>query len=166
MPDHAAGAIVNEFASLSPIILPQKKLQKLAYIAHGWNLAINDEALICESPQAWDNGPVFRSVWNAFRDRGWNNGFAKNPDGELYKAVLLKEERAIIDHVWRRYGELDADELSDKTHEVGSPWWKAYFGRGRDEPLDDDEIRQHYVDLARAGRVRRRQEQDGIQANA
>ena len=65
--------IANEFirrAAAEGRALTQMQLQKLVYIAHGWNLAINGDKLTSDDPQAWDYGPVYRDLWNALRSYG------------------------------------------------------------------------------------------------
>ncbi len=72
--------------------------------------------------------------------------------GHEYTVDLTDEERSVIDHVWSKYGEKNAKQLSDMTHEPNTPWSKAYFNRGRNSSLKDDEIQEHYTQLALAGR--------------
>jgi uncharacterized phage-associated protein len=48
------------------------QLQKLVYIAHGWNLAINGTPLTSDIPAAWDYGPVYRDLFEALRAYGSN----------------------------------------------------------------------------------------------
>jgi len=157
MPDHSAVAIANEFLRRrdSAEWPRQMLLQKLAHIANGWNLVINGYPLIAETAEAWDNGPVYRSLWDHIRDHGYR-GPARtltDPDtGDVVTAALTPSERDIIDHVWRKYGPMGAARLSQMTHELGTPWTKAYFERGRNAPLDNDDIRSHYTELALAGR--------------
>lgn len=157
MPNHSAVAIANEFLRRrSDDGWPQQMLiQKLAYIANGWNLAINGEPLIRELPQAWDNGPVYRSIWDHIKNWGYRGPACTLTDpatGTVVEEPLTASEREIIDHVWRRYGNLSAVRLSEMTHEPNTPWYKAYFGRGRNALLQPDEIKAHYTELALAGR--------------
>ena len=57
MPNHNALAIMNEFVERArPVNLPQMKFQKLVYMAHGWNLAINNDPLVSNRIEAWDGG--------------------------------------------------------------------------------------------------------------
>ena len=157
MANHSAKAIANEFLlrrgdDSTP---SQMQIQKLAYVAHGWNLAINGEPLIAESPEAWDNGPVFRSIWDHVKDWGYGvksclltDPFTKRP----YTANISDKEKAVIDHVWERYKKYSGIELSTMTHKPGTPWFKAYYDRRRNAPLLNDDILDHYTRLALAGR--------------
>ncbi len=45
MPQFDPRAVANEFLKLNGGPMNQMKLQKLVYMAHGWNLAINPRAV-------------------------------------------------------------------------------------------------------------------------
>lgn len=160
MPNHSPLAIANEFLRRrgSGGWPAQMQIQKLTYIAHGWNLAINKKPLVAEPPEAWDNGPVFRRIWDHVRDygyRGTNCTFVDPFTNSEIKEELTPEEQAVIDHVWKKYGGYSGAQLSRMTHEPGTPWYKVYIeGDGKNEPLSNDDIQQHYVELALAGRAR------------
>ena len=158
MADHSAVAIANEFlARRESDSWPQQMLvQKLAYIANGWNLAINGEPLIDEVPIAWDNGPVYKSIWDHIKEYGYgapNCSLISPVTKKPVKEALSPSETDIVNHVWKKYGHMSASRLSAMTHEPETPWSKAYFGRGRNSALDNDEIKDHYVALAMAGRA-------------
>lgn len=167
MAAHTSMAIANQFLDLQggETGLTQMQLQKLAYIAQGWNLAINGEPLISEDVQAWDNGPVFRELWDhvtrygsAFITKRISPSdrpsmFSKEQSKEPYKAQLTDSEKKVIEHVWKRYGRYGAFQLSKMTHQPETPWYKAYFGKGKNAVIDPDDIRRHYIELARAGRA-------------
>lgn len=154
MPHQDARAVANEFIQLnSNQTFSQMWLQKLVYIADGWNLAINSEPLTDARIEAWDGGPVFRVIWNHIRDFGVD---AKTRllclDGRPLKAQLSRSENDVIQHVWRRYGGYTGLELSKMTHQEGTPWSNAYYGRGQNAALNETEIRNHFVGIALAGR--------------
>lgn len=148
-------AIANEFIKLAgnrP--MSQMQMQKLVYIAHGWNLAINDAPLVDGRIEAWDGGPVMRSIWNHIRDFGRNaDGLFGKSAKEPYSAELTDGEKGLFQQVWNRYGGYTGVELSEMTHQEGTPWSNAYFGRGRNAPLLNSDIKQHFTELAMAGRV-------------
>lgn len=155
MPRHDPRAIANEFIKLNgDRPFNQMWLQKLVYIANGWNLAINREPLTNARIEAWDGGPVYRTIWNHLRDFGndMKTRLLCRLDGRPYEAPLSESERSVIQHVWKRYGEYSGLELSRLTHQQGTPWSNAYFGRGRNAALDENEIQKHFVELALAGR--------------
>jgi uncharacterized phage-associated protein len=162
-------AIANEFlarAFTSRRELTQMKLQKLVYIAHGWNLAVNGEPLVSDAVEAWEYGPVLPHLYQHARNFG-NKPITRlicegddnaaiffstgpSPRGAPFKANLRPEEKAVIDRVWARYGDMSAFQLSDLTHQEGTPWFLTFFQKGRNGQIDNELIKQHYVELARA----------------
>ena len=160
MPRQLPQAVANEFIRRFREGHPgwgspnQTWLQKMVHIANGWNLAVNGEPLVSQPPEAWDNGPVFRAIWNHLRDWGYNVSGLMGPAGSQtpFHADLTESEKAVIDHVWKRYADYSGRELSAMTHEADTPWTKAYFGRGQNARLNEEEIRGHYINLALAGR--------------
>ncbi len=66
-------AVANAFLDLakkSEEEITHMKLQKLIYIAHGFNLSNFDFPLIDEQVEAWRYGPVIRSVYDEFKSYG------------------------------------------------------------------------------------------------
>src|SRR6476619_3832573 len=59
-------AIANEFLKKPGAlgVLTQMQLQKLTYIAHGWNLALNERRLVSDELEAWDYGPVYPMLYD------------------------------------------------------------------------------------------------------
>jgi uncharacterized phage-associated protein len=154
VPQFDPRAVANEFLKLNGGPMNQMKLQKLVYMAHGWNLAINHEPLVSGRIEAWDGGPVMRVIWNHLRDFGLNTTdtlFGSGPNAP-YVADMSSGEAAIVSHVWSKYGQYTGVELSEMTHKSGTPWSNSYFGSGRNAPLYQPDIQQHFVELALAGR--------------
>ncbi|MGZ3304243.1 MAG: Panacea domain-containing protein [Asticcacaulis sp.] len=155
MANYPALSIANEFLRLSPSVAEdQMKLQKLVYIVHGWNMAINHEPLIRDRIEAWDGGPVVRAIWDHVRDfgLGGRDRLLVNPvTDEAYSAELSDDERSVLNHVWNRYGGYSGSELSRMTHRDGTPWYQAY-ARGRNAAISNEAIERHYTRLAQAGR--------------
>lgn len=142
----SADAIANYFLELaqqSGRQVSPMKLQKLMYFAHGFHLSLEREgkSLIRENAQAWEYGPVFPSAYHEFKDFG-NNPIDRKafdvedgPDGGivLYEPSIADEAHgqsadvefalAVLDRIWAVYAPHPAEQLSQMTHEEGSPWW-------------------------------------------
>ncbi len=169
---HRAVAIANAFLKLpgAAETLTQMQLQKLVYIAHGWSLAIYGDRLVSDPVEAWAYGPVYRDLYDHTKY------FGKEPIGRLispddgdiagffleeqkkksapYEAKLEPEELDVIFRVWHRYGNLNGGQLSQLTHQKGTPWFETYTQKGRDQIIPDPLIRSHYLELAeRAGQA-------------
>ncbi|BDV35395.1 Panacea domain-containing protein [Methylocystis iwaonis] len=156
--------IANEFIRLAQAAghsFTQMQLQKLVYIAHGWALAITGAPLTVDAPEAWEYGPVYRSLRSALRTYGaspitheitnsqyFPAAFTDAP-GAPARATLSGNERQIINRVFADYGRFHAFQLSALTHQPGTPWSDVYRnGLGKFEQIPNDLIRQHFVDLA------------------
>lgn len=159
---YSAKAIANAFLQIGrnekkPIT--QMKLQKLVYIAHGWNLALFNEPLIDDSIEAWQHGPVIPNLYNEFK------GFRGNPITEdateveidfdtfdiVYTPITLPDEdevvHKLIRKIWDKYGHLSGPQLSDLTHRTGTPWSKIFKAGHQHLQIPTDVIQQHYNDL-------------------
>jgi uncharacterized phage-associated protein len=156
-PVAVANTFIKRYGASSEIT--HMKLQKLCYYAYGWWLALcPDEPVLMQSrPQVWKLGPVFHPIYSAFAshknqriaEAKKSNPFAPAPE------VLESDdnESQVIDWIWGRYGGFSAVQLSDMTHEPGTPWRKKVeeceFRVPRFLELSDDEIRPFFLELAR-----------------
>lgn len=55
-------------ASQKEIGVTPLKLQKLLYYLQAWNLVFFNTPIFQEEPEAWVNGPVYRKVYDHYRD--------------------------------------------------------------------------------------------------
>jgi uncharacterized phage-associated protein len=159
---HSSLAIANEFlkrARDEQRALTQMHLQKLVYLAHGWNLAVNGRELIEDEFEAWEFGPVVRKLYNALSKYGkstvtrlicWGDDtpFPSDDDGPAI-ASLDEKELAVIDKVWEQYRGFEAFQLSALTHAPQSPWSNTYE-RGKNKVINNNFIWDYFADLASA----------------
>lgn len=99
--------------------LTHLKLQKLVYYAQAWSLALLERPLFDEEVQAWAHGPVVPSVWQAFREHGWE---AIPPPEECPR--VDGEAEGLLRDVLGTYGERSATALEALTHRE-DPWLLA-----------------------------------------
>ena len=135
-------------------------LQKLAYIAYGWWLAEkneNDLPLINEKPQAWQAGPVFKSLYHALKFHGSDKitDTIKRPvedeNGAIVLSVPMIRDGSAIDFlesVWQGYKDATASQLVGATHKEGTPWKKHYEPGVKDIIIPDEDIEKYYKQLA------------------
>lgn len=95
------------------------KVQKLLYYAQGWTLAYFGKPLFSEDMQAWAHGPVVVSVWDQYRDFG----FQAIPEQKVTRKVS-GDAADLLDSVNERYGIYSAKRLEKMTH-AEQPWMKA-----------------------------------------
>lgn len=135
-------------------ITPMKVL-KLTYIAHGWYLALTDHPLINEQTEAWKYGPVVRSVYDAFKRYGKGDinqlAFGFGSSVTLKPIKDNKQVTDLLDDIWRIYGRLSGTQLSNLTHQPGTPWDITWNNNGgslkRGAIIPNKLIRKHYKSL-------------------
>lgn len=157
--------IANDFIRLAVAenrALDQSQLQKLVYIAHGWCLALFDQPLTGDRPEAWEFGPVYRRLADALapygrtlvtreirmgdiRDGSWI------PDGGMRTLSELDAfERDLIASVYQEYGSFGGCRLSALTRRGVAPWAQVYAdGAGEFRDIPHDLVKAQFVELAR-----------------
>lgn len=95
------------------------KLQKLIYYVQAWSLALRDKPLFEEDMQAWAHGPVADSVFQEYRDYGFEAIPAPTTVPEI-----LNEDAEHIMEVVNVYSEHSAKVLERMTHNE-QPWLEA-----------------------------------------
>jgi uncharacterized phage-associated protein len=124
----------NEGTKITPL-----KLQKILYYIQAWHLVFFDKnPFFDEQPEAWVNGPVYRSVYGRFKDVWFSESKLKideSPDEEknlnkyLDKLSITNEQKEFVSAVLRKYGVRSAEQLVYMTH-IEEPWNKARNGIG------------------------------------
>ena len=119
--------IANHFLTLGASddgeMISNLKLQKLAYYAQGFALAIMDRPLFAEGIEAWDHGPVVPDLYHTYKKYGASVITA--PEGYDPDQALSAQEQALLNDVYLSYGQYTAWKLRDLSHEE-SPWKDAY----------------------------------------
>ncbi len=97
-------------------------LQKILYYVQGIYMVLFDKELFCEECQAWAHGPVYREVYEVFKN------FKYNPIEDTRFAMfqnrfheLSLEEKKVIDLVISSFGMYSGKTLEYITHEE-EPW--------------------------------------------
>ncbi len=141
--------VANQFIKISPNGETHMKLQKLVYMAYGAWLRENNEPFITEEPQVWQYGPVFASLYHNLKI------FRSTPITSSQLATLqsteeINEAEAITttQSVWERYKDYTAADLSDITHQSGSPWYEVAkennFRVPQGTTIPTEIIKQHF----------------------
>jgi uncharacterized phage-associated protein len=104
-------------------------LLKVLYFAHAWHLAKYEKPLVAQPFEAWKHGPVNRVVYEQLKHVGSRpiHHRLKSFDAGCCAFVETKihsnpELCGFLDNIFDYYAEFDPFELSDLTHEKGSPW--------------------------------------------
>lgn len=149
------GTTISDVANyfLSKESMTPKKLQKILYFTYAWFLYLNSEdadsinTLFDEKPQAWVHGPVFKTIYDKYKDYKWN----KIPRYTDEIKNIDDETKKLLDKIWEKYGSYEADELEVVTHRE-TPWQKAREGVGAldisTKEIDDKDIFEYYAQIA------------------
>ncbi len=172
-------AIANNFLEQfgEPVGIEHMKLQKLVYCSYGWWLAVNGQdaaRLTSERPEIWKHGPVFNSLYHAFKVFGRlsiKQPQSNNPFGPPENVDADDEHvRSFIAWVWSRYGHLSSFALSDLTHKVGSPWHRVAtendFRVAFNTEIPDLYIFQEFSNLLNASSVAAQSQAAGLHEQA
>ena len=143
-------AAANRMIEFSDFYISNLKLQKILYYAYGANLVLNPEEILTEGPQAWHYGPVFPSVYHAFKRYG--SGYitirADIPLMGLHEIMGHVTHGSKLDQILSKvfevYGKIDDFELVQLTHQKGSPWAKVYEPQKKNKPIPHKIIEDYF----------------------
>jgi len=129
-------------SSLTPM-----QVLKLVYLAHGWMLGIHGRPLVSDDIEAWTYGPVIPVLYEAIRR--YRSGPVASVEGAV-PLSLDQAEQDVIAQVCDIYGRRTGMELSQLTHQEGSPWDQVWSILGKSGRMSNDIIEQHYRSLAQS----------------
>ncbi|WP_425417534.1 Panacea domain-containing protein [Oricola indica] len=109
------------------------KINKLLYFAHGFYRARFGKRLIRNHFEAWENGPVVKVIFDAFKKNGaepiTNSALIYDYLKESHIPAgfehIPEEDIEYIDNVISYYVKFSARELVGLTHRPGTPWTRA-----------------------------------------
>lgn len=117
------------------------KMQKLVYFAQGFSMVLLGKKLFDESVEAWRHGPVIPSLYREFKQFG--DGAIAFPPSGVDLSVFSRDERSLLDEVYKVYGQYSAWRLREITHQEG-PWKDCYIDGKRDIVIPDEEIKKYF----------------------
>ena len=143
--NHSAMAVTDKLIRLSlqsetPITPMQA--QKLTYFCHAWMLGLGHGPLFQDAVESWQYGPVIRTVYHALKHYQ-DNPITSPPLPDQDEFAPMEE--AVIDVVWKQYGQIDGIRLSKMTHAPGSPWDQTYQRDKRSTIIHNHIIRDYYA---------------------
>lgn len=146
---YSAELITNWLLSQSE--MSPKKLQKMLYYCYSWVLTLmNDKEkgienkLFKEKFEAWVHGPVIPSIYNKYRENGYND------IPKLHEPVVIEDQEIldILQQVYEEYGHFTGNQLESISHQE-DPWINSRKGYGPFEASDveivDEDIFNCYI---------------------
>lgn len=138
----AVADYILRFAPAHGDFVTNLKLQKLAYYAQAWYLALYNKPLFDEEIQAWTHGPVIPSLYARYKAYGWQPIPPSEEMAELPQAVTEH-----LDEVLKVYAGLSAYQLECLTHQE-MPWRAARKNIPSDAPsaaiISKEDMRKFY----------------------
>jgi uncharacterized phage-associated protein len=141
---------------LSFVSSNQLKLQKLIYYSEGWHLAYFERPLIDEDFEAWVHGPVVRSLWDYYKNKGtYFTNLRLSPEysnkiRDYFTRILHPEQLELIGDVLKEYGDKSAYHLESLSH-AETPWREARNGRAQSEhseaTISKETMKKYYQSL-------------------
>lgn len=115
------------------------KLQKLAYYAQGFHLAMHGQPLFPQRVFAWAHGPVVKELYHEYKRYGAGPiALAQTFDAELYSSDM----QDFLTEVNTVYGQFTASKLRNMTH-VEPPWKDTPLG----EEIQHGAMKQYFKTL-------------------
>jgi uncharacterized phage-associated protein len=129
------------------------KVQKLVYFAHGWYLAIAGKPLLNEAIEAWRFGPVIPSLYHSLKYSG-NLPITESIETSQLDSLTMADDSnselyAYLNRIWNLYSPFTGIQLSNMTHEEGTPWAeiaKEFDHRiPANKDIDDQLIKEYFL---------------------
>ncbi|MDD6419670.1 MAG: DUF4065 domain-containing protein [Clostridium sp.] len=126
--------------------LTHLKLQKLLYYAQGISLSLNNNVLFNDQIEAWNHGPVIKSVFEKFCKKGRNEitiEDSPSPVDVIRKIEADTPVREALNMTYDNFAIYTAWQLRNMTHEKGTPWYQTYKP-GKNKKISVDLIKKYF----------------------
>lgn len=145
-----------DWGEIHKIDITQMKLLKLFYFCYGYYLLEKSRPLTKNDFEAWEYGPVSRSLRKEFgkfraqkiSTRAFITDIFTGEKMLADPAVVTPSDRVFLDNILDIYGKYSGTQLSNLTHEKGSPWdviWNGHEKRARiGLRITDSDILHHF----------------------
>ena len=117
------------------------ELVYLAFLSHGWNLALYRKPLFDNKIEAWPSGPMVLDVYHTFRKQGYNPG----KPSPKHPTVSDGESLNLLQQVYDIYAKMSVWTLRNLLRPKGGPWETAIKWGGSFAEIPDDLIKAHYL---------------------
>lgn len=140
---------------LTKISCTHLKLEKLTYLCYADYLCQEGEKLFDDNIYAYKLGPVVETVYKKYKKHGKNHLEEDNTyvytDGKVLpiRSRILASKNGVnklksIDKTLDKYGNLEASDLVQLTHEPMSPWSYSGSGKSNQQEIEDSIILNYH----------------------
>lgn len=137
--ESASNYIISRSIEITPLAL-----QKQLYFTQGFHNAFTGKFMFEEDCEAWVHGPVYRNIYNKYKDHGYNPIVDSRANFENYDLTEIEIE--VLDAVIRYFGCYSGKILERITH-VEPPWKQTRIGLSDDvntERIIEKELIREY----------------------
>lgn len=138
----AAKYFICKLGDITPLAL-----QKSLYYAQGFYSAFTGDFLFVEDCEAWAHGPVYRTMYNKYKDYSFN---PINPVSDFDETVFRSVELAILENVAKYASCYSGKVLEEITH-LEAPWLNARKDKKAMEPSDEiikkEDIKAYFAEV-------------------
>jgi uncharacterized phage-associated protein len=140
MQNKIADAFIEHSNLVDCTDLTPMKLQKLVFYTYGWFYALTGDKLFEEKFEVWKYGPVIRSLYQRFKERGMDHIDVDSLESPFQP--LEEDIKNLVAKIWNIYGHRTAVELSNSTHVKDGPWRKAI--EARLPYLQENDVKEYF----------------------
>ena len=132
------------FVITSDYTKTHRQVQKLAYIAHGYMLAIKNEPLFTDEILALENGVFIPSIWKKFKKHG------HAPIEKITSNAKFTDDQVkILRGTYMNYAHLCGyylSEMTAKNPNLPTPCQQCYM-KGKKNEIPNDITQKYYADV-------------------
>lgn len=139
-----AGFFVQISSSEDEPDLTNLKMQKLLCFAQAEYLALFEKPLFSDEIEAWDYGPVVKTVYHAYKHCG---SFPITVFDTVNQTEISSDHQQFLKSIWDKYAQFSAEHLVRLTHKKGMPWEK-YYEKGHNNIIPQQELSRYSANMA------------------
>lgn len=133
------------------ITLNLTQLQKIAYICDGILLACGVN-LVNENCQVWNYGPVYPKIYKWYSKNMGKSISYSDIKPESLSEINSTSAPNIVKQAVEKFSKWTSVQLSEWSHQPGSPWDIARINRGMYSKIDKIDMKNFFTGIGNAGK--------------
>ena len=133
-------ALANLVIERNSFKISNLRLQKLLYYVYGIMVAVDDDLIINEYPEAWEYGPVFPTVYHTYKHFGIDKITSTDGTPAYYSDLSISAVNAVVEG----FGPLKDFEIVARTHQPRGPWRQTYRPGIKNNTISIEKIKKYF----------------------
>lgn len=125
------------------------QLQKIMYVCDGVLLACGFN-LINENCRVWDYGPVYPKVYKWYSKNMGNSFLISDVNSKALCEIENTSAPNIVRQALEKFSKWTSVQLSEWSHQAGSPWDIARINKGMYSKIDKIDMKNYFVGIGNA----------------